>query len=68
MQAANPVYIPRNHQIEQAIREAVEQQSYAKMAELLEVLSEPFTEREAYAAYALPPTPQERVYQTFCGT
>lgn len=68
MQAANPVYIPRNHQIEQAIREAVEQQGYTKMAELLEVLSEPFTEREAYAAYALPPTPQERVYQTFCGT
>ena len=36
--------------------------------ELLTVLAKPYEEQPAFAAYAEPPEPTERVYQTFCGT
>jgi serine/tyrosine/threonine adenylyltransferase len=32
------------------------------------VLSRPFDERAEFDRYALPPAPEERVLQTFCGT
>jgi uncharacterized protein YdiU (UPF0061 family) len=67
MNAVNPLYIPRNHQIEQAI-EAAMQGDLAVFNELRQVLREPFSEREGWAAYAEPPRPEERVLQTFCGT
>lgn len=68
MRLTNPAYIPRNHQIAKAIAQAEEQQGYSKMDALMAVLAKPFQERRAYAEYALPPKPEERVYQTFCGT
>ena len=68
MQDANPAYIPRNHRVEQAISAAVGQGNFAPFNELLEVLERPYDERDAFAAYALPPGPGERVLQTFCGT
>ena len=68
MRAANPVYIPRNHRIEQAIALAVEKDDFSGMETLLDVLSRPYEERAEHAAYALPPKPEERVCRTFCGT
>lgn len=41
---------------------------YTKMEELLDVLARPYEERERYASYMLPPKPEERIFQTFCGT
>ena len=35
---------------------------------LLEVLSQPFTDRSGLERYKQPPEPSERVFQTFCGT
>ena len=68
MQQVNPVYIPRNHRIEQAIQAAVEGHDFSLMHRLNEALSTPYLERDAYAELALPPHPSERVQQTFCGT
>ncbi len=68
MQQANPAYIPRNHRVEQAIVAAVERGDFAPFEELSKVLAEPNAARAAFAAYANPPEPQERVLQTFCGT
>ena len=68
MRHANPAYIPRNHRVEQAISAAVGHGDLALFNKLLEVLERPYHEREAFAAYALPPAPGERVLQTFCGT
>lgn len=68
MRMTNPAYIPRNHQIAKAIAQAEEQQGYGKMETLMAVLAKPYEERQAYAEYRLPPKPDERVYQTFCGT
>ena len=68
MRAVNPAYIPRNHLVEEALVAAVSRQDFAPFEQLLEVLSRPFEERQGYERYAAPPTPEERVQQTFCGT
>jgi serine/tyrosine/threonine adenylyltransferase len=68
MQQANPAYIPRNHRVEQVIVAAVERGDFAPFEELSQVLAAPYAARAAFAAYATPPQPQERVLQTFCGT
>ncbi len=67
MQAANPVYIPRNHQVEAALTAAAAG-DLAPLHRLLEVLSAPYARRNGLDAYEAPPQPGERVYQTFCGT
>jgi serine/tyrosine/threonine adenylyltransferase len=67
MRQVNPAYIPRNHRIEQVIAAAV-QGDLVPFEELSAVLSQPFQDRAAFAAYAEPPQPGERVLQTFCGT
>ncbi len=68
MRRVNPAYIPRNHRVEQAIEAAVEHDDFGPMDSLLTVVTDPFTERVDYSDYSQPPAPQERVYQTFCGT
>jgi uncharacterized protein YdiU (UPF0061 family) len=68
MNAANPAYIPRNHQIEAMIKAAVDQDDFSRMEELLAVLSRPFDDQPEFAHYAQPPKAHERVTATFCGT
>jgi uncharacterized protein YdiU (UPF0061 family) len=68
MQAVNPVYIPRNHQIEAAIRAAEDQGDFSVFHDLHEVLQRPFTQQEGKDRYMQPPEPDEVVRQTFCGT
>jgi uncharacterized protein YdiU (UPF0061 family) len=68
MQAVNPVYIPRNHQIEAAIRAAEDHDDFSVFHELHEVLQNPYVQQEGKDSYSLPPEPDEVVKQTFCGT
>lgn len=68
MQAVNPVYIPRNHQIEAAIRAAEDDGDFSVFHGLHEVLQQPFTEQQGKERYRLPPEPEEVVEMTFCGT
>ena len=67
MRNVNPAVIPRNHRIEAVIQAAV-MLDYAPFEELLAVLAKPYEEVPAYADYANPPEPHQRVLQTFCGT
>ncbi len=67
MNSVNPVFIPRNHRIEQAIQEAVAG-DLTVFRDLNVVLAQPFLEQPEYAKYAAAPEPNERVTQTFCGT
>jgi uncharacterized protein YdiU (UPF0061 family) len=67
MRSINPAFIPRNHRVEAVIAAAVNN-DYAPFEELLTVLSKPYEDQSAYAAYAEPPLPEQRVLQTFCGT
>ena len=67
MDAVNPAFIPRNHQIEKAIQAAIAG-DLSIFYELCEVLCNPYEDQPRFARYAEPPFPQERVTQTFCGT
>jgi len=68
MQAINPAYIPRNHRVEAALAAAIEHDDLGPFEELLTVLAKPYEERAEFARYAEPPTEEQRVRQTFCGT
>ena len=67
MQAVNPVYIPRNHQIE-VIRAAEDRNDFSPFHELHEVLKNPYMQQPGKERYQLPPTHDEIVEATFCGT
>ncbi|MGY5806479.1 protein adenylyltransferase SelO [Rhizobium sp. LEGMi198b] len=68
MRSVNPAFILRNHRIEQAIEAAVEDEDFSLFEALLTVLAKPYEDQPAFAPYAEPPQPAERVLQTFCGT
>ncbi len=67
MKKSNPVIIPRNHQVEAALTAATDG-NFAPFNELLTALKDPYNESEVITVYQSPPSPSERVYQTFCGT
>lgn len=68
MHAVNPAFIPRNHRMEAVIVAAVERDDFRPFEEFLTVLSTPFEDQPAFAAYATPPQEHERVHRTYCGT
>jgi uncharacterized protein YdiU (UPF0061 family) len=68
MRSVNPAFIPRNHRVEAIIEAAVSRNDFAPFEELLAVLAKPYQDQPAFALYAEPPEPDERVLQTFCGT
>ena len=67
MHAVNPAFIPRNHRVEAVIAAAV-MDEYAPFEEFIKVLAKPFEDAPEFADYTIPPKPEERVCQTFCGT
>jgi uncharacterized protein YdiU (UPF0061 family) len=68
MRAANPLFIPRNHLVEETIAAAVNDCDFTPFDRLLAVLSRPFDDQPGFARYADPPRPDQVVHQTFCGT
>jgi uncharacterized protein YdiU (UPF0061 family) len=68
MNASNPIYIPRNHKIEFAIQKAEIENDFTEFKSLLNVLKNPYLENTAFETYSLPPKPEEKVHETFCGT
>jgi uncharacterized protein YdiU (UPF0061 family) len=69
IRAANPLYIPRNHLVEEALAAASEDADLAPFESLLEVVQQPFDEKPECTRYAMPaPTEFTTEYQTFCGT
>ena len=67
MRAANPLFIPRNHLVEEAIAAAYED-DLRPFETLLEVLSAPFDDQPRFARHAEPPRSEQVVHRTFCGT
>ncbi|MCR9125198.1 MAG: YdiU family protein [Rhodobacteraceae bacterium] len=67
IRAANPALIPRNHRIEQMIQAAVTG-DLAPFHRLCAALRAPFDPAPDTADLAHPPTPDEVVPATFCGT
>ena len=67
MRANNPAVIPRNHKVEQVL-DAATNGDLKPLKDLLTALQEPYKNRSDLKPYQSPPKPEERVYQTFCGT
>lgn len=67
MRLANPILIPRNHRIEQAIQAAY-RGDYSLFHRLVDALANPFDEQTEYEDLESPPLPEEVVHETFCGT
>ena len=68
MHASNPLYLPRNHLIEEVIQAAVTRADFGPFEALLPVITRPFSAQAGAERYAQPASPDERVEQTFCGT
>lgn len=68
MRSHNPVVIPRNHRVEEALEAAVEHGDYTVLERLLKVLSSPFEISAEHEEYTRLPEPSDCPYQTFCGT
>jgi uncharacterized protein YdiU (UPF0061 family) len=67
MRRANPVVIPRNHRVEEALAAAVGG-DFSVMHRLLDALRNPFEETEINEPYREAPPPGGQAYRTFCGT
>jgi uncharacterized protein YdiU (UPF0061 family) len=67
MERVNPVYIPRNHLVEEALAQATEGEMGA-FHRLLDVVSRPFTERAGLEDYARPAPVGSAPHVTYCGT
>ena len=67
MRQMNPVFIPRNHRVEEAIV-AGNTGDYEPFHRLNRVLQNPFIEQSEFTDYEAAPRPDEVVQATFCGT
>ena len=67
MDLANPVYIPRNHLVEEALAAALDD-DLGPLGRLLEAVTAPFDERPGLERYAGPAPDAFGAYRTFCGT
>jgi len=68
MKSINPVFIPRNHLIENVIQSAVGDNDFKLFQDLLLALSNPFEDNKDFMSFKLPPKSNEIVHQTYCGT
>jgi uncharacterized protein YdiU (UPF0061 family) len=67
IRTSSPAFIPRNHQIERAITQAVSG-DLSLFHRLCDVLARPFEDQPEHEDLQLAPADQELVRQTFCGT
>ncbi len=69
MRKSNPIVIPRNHRVEEALEAASNEGDLGPFERLLDALRRPFEEDDARSSYAEPaPAAVTACYQTFCGT
>jgi uncharacterized protein YdiU (UPF0061 family) len=68
MRQSNPVVIPRNHKVEEALAAAVDRGDLRPVHRLLEALANPFEENPEKQDYRDPAPTGSDPYQTFCGT
>ena len=69
MNQVNPIYIPRNHLVEEAINAGVNSEDFSKLETLIEVTSKPFDLQTNKERYTSPADAEfNNTYKTFCGT
>ena len=67
MKKNNPVVIPRNHKVEEALTDA-DKGNLKTMNKFLKVLSNPYSVQENIIEFQKPAPISDEKYQTFCGT
>ncbi|MDC0215625.1 YdiU family protein [Candidatus Pelagibacter sp.] len=67
MRSANPIVIPRNHKVEEAL-DAANNDDLNPIKNLLKVLEKPYESQEGISEYQSPAPITDKKYQTFCGT
>ncbi|WP_091647063.1 protein adenylyltransferase SelO [Micromonospora pallida] len=67
MDRVNPVYIPRNHLVEEALTAATDG-DLSPLERLLDAVTAPYDERPGLDRYAAAAPPDFGPYRTFCGT
>jgi uncharacterized protein YdiU (UPF0061 family) len=67
MRENNPIVIPRNHKVEEALTKA-DKGSLDNMRKLLSILKNPYDNHNNIEEYRLPAPSSNEKYQTFCGT
>jgi len=67
MKLNNPIVIPRNHKVEEALTEA-DKGNLDKIMKLLNILKDPYNSQDITSEYHLPAPKSSKKYQTFCGT
>jgi len=68
MARSNPAVVPRLHNVEQVLSAAEQTGDLKPLEAFLNALTRPYDDRPELDPYRDPPAPEERVYQTFCGT
>ena len=69
MRQVNPIYVPRNHLVEEALSAASDDGNLQPFEDLLAVITNPFHEQPELKRYSTPaPRQFTECYQTFCGT
>ena len=68
MKRSNPVYIPRNHLVEEALSAASGKGDFDPLFKLSDILREPYAWRSGMEYYEEPGPVDSGPYRTFCGT
>ena len=67
MHSVNPIIIPRNHKVEEALT-AANNGDLEVMNKLLTVLEKPYENQNSIIDFQSPAPSSDKAYQTFCGT
>ena len=67
MRSSNPLVIPRNHKVEEAL-DAANSGDFKPTKNLLKILEKPYEDRKEINEYQSPAAPSSKIYKTFCGT
>ena len=67
MRSVNPLVIPRNHKVEEALKEA-NNNNIEPVKNLIKVLKKPYIRQNKISKFQLPKKNIDKKYQTFCGT
>ncbi|MDC1078710.1 YdiU family protein [Candidatus Pelagibacter sp.] len=67
MRSVNPIFIPRNHKVEEALKDASENK-LETLNQLLEVIKSPYKDNGMLNDYQQPMSNENGNYKTFCGT
>jgi len=67
MHSNNPLVIPRNHKVEEAL-DAANNNDLNPLQNLLKILENPYENKENINDYQSPAPASDKIYKTFCGT